>query len=213
VPTERREDRSLFADILHALETLDVPYAIVGAFAAAAYGAARATYDVDIVVDLSDKHIQSLVARYPPPRYYADPQQMRKSIRQGIMFNIIDGHMGQKADLLPVTMNPVFVGMLARRTRLAVEVPGGEVLQAWCASPSDVVIGKLMAWAEGRSKKHETDIYDMLVFHFLELDLSTPLDEAAVDAAAETLGPDVAEVWARLREAAREEAGRQRGES
>jgi len=212
VSTERKADLSLFVDILHSLEAIDVPYVIIGAFAAAAYGASRATYDIDIVVDLSDRHIESLAARYPLPRYYADPEQMRDSIRRGMMFNIIDGHMGQKADLLPVTMNLFFPQVLARRVRHMVEAPGCESLEAWCARPEDVVIGKLMAWAEGRSRKHETDIYDMLVFHLLGLDPSAPLDENAVNAAAIVLGPDAAQLWAALRQAARQEAQRQRGE-
>lgn len=47
--TERRADLSLFIDILHNLEDVGVPYVIIGAFAAAAYGATRATYDIDII--------------------------------------------------------------------------------------------------------------------------------------------------------------------
>jgi len=52
---------------------------------------------VDIVVDLTEAHIRALVAAYPPPRYDADPEQMRDSIRMGIMFNIIDTTRGEKA--------------------------------------------------------------------------------------------------------------------
>jgi hypothetical protein len=48
----------------------------------------RATYDVDIVVDLSEQHIAALVKAFPLPRYYADPEQMRSSIKLGILFNI-----------------------------------------------------------------------------------------------------------------------------
>ena len=95
-------DLSLFVDILHALEEIDAPYVIIGAFAGTVYGINRTTYDIDIVVDMSDEHVQQLVARYPAPRYYADPEQMRNSLRQGIMFNIIDGTRGEKADLMPV---------------------------------------------------------------------------------------------------------------
>jgi hypothetical protein len=51
---------------------------IIGAFAAAVYGATRTTYDIDILVDVDETHIASLAAAYPPPRYYADPVQMRK---------------------------------------------------------------------------------------------------------------------------------------
>ncbi len=67
------------------------------------YGITRTTFDIDIVVDLKEAHIQALAATYPSPRYYADPEQMRSSIRMGISFNIIDGKRGEKADLSPLT--------------------------------------------------------------------------------------------------------------
>jgi len=66
------------------------------------YGITRTTYDIDIVVDLTEQHIRALAAAYPPPRYHADPEQMRSSIRMGIAFNIIDGKRGEKADPQPI---------------------------------------------------------------------------------------------------------------
>jgi hypothetical protein len=79
----------LYLDILRTLEKLNAPYVIIGAFAGASYGVTRVTADVDIVVDLSEAHIEALSATYPPPRFYADPDQMRDSIRLGILFNIL----------------------------------------------------------------------------------------------------------------------------
>ena len=103
MPDERAPDLSLFVDILRTLETIGAPYMIIGAFAGTIYGITRVTYDIDIVVDLSERHIQALAAAYPPPRYYADPLQMRDSIRLGIMFNIIDTSRGEKADPVSYT--------------------------------------------------------------------------------------------------------------
>jgi hypothetical protein len=80
----------LYFDILQTLERLQAPYVVIGAFAGTFYGVTRVTLDVDIVVDLTEAHIQALAATYPPPRFYADPDQMRNSIRLGILFNIID---------------------------------------------------------------------------------------------------------------------------
>jgi len=81
VATERTPDLRLFFDILQTLDRINAPYMIIGGFAAAIYGNNRTTYDIDIVVDLNERHIQALVAAYPAPRYYADPEQMRSSIR------------------------------------------------------------------------------------------------------------------------------------
>jgi len=159
-------------------------------------------------VNLSEQHIQSLVARYPGPRYYADPEQMRNSIRQGMMFNIIDSSFGEKADLVPVTMHPLYPRFLTNRIRHQVEIPGESPFEAWYARLEDVITGKLMAWAEGRSRKHETDIYEMLVFHYLGLDPSIPFDERIVDIEAIKLGQTTADFWAAVKKAAHREAER-----
>jgi len=197
VPEERAPDLSLFLDILRTLETIGARYMIIGAFAATVYGITRTTYDIDIVVDLNEEHIEALVAAYPLPRYYADPVQMRDSIRMGIMFNIIDTSRGEKADLVPLTMVSRYRQAFQRRVRQVIEVPGTEPFEVWCARPEDVIVGKLMAWAEGRSRKHETDVYEMMVFHYLGADptLSAGFDEPYVDAQARALGGEVGELW------------------
>lgn len=208
MPNERPPDLGFFLDILHTLEAIGAPYMIIGAFAATVYGITRVTYDIDIVVDLDEEHIEALAAVYPPPRYYADPVQMRDSIRQGIMFNIIDTSRGEKADLVPLTMASPYRQAFQRRVRQRVELPGSEPFEVWCARPEDVIVGKLMAWAEGRSRRHETDIYEMMVFHYLGTDpeQSAAFDETDVDAQARTLGADVVKLWEAVKEAARREA-------
>lgn len=208
MPNERPPDLSLFLDILRTLEAIGAPYMVIGAFAATVYGITRVTYDIDMVVDLDEEHIEALAAAYPPPRYYADPVQMRDSIRMGILFNIIDTSRGEKADLVSLTMTSRYRGAFQRRVRQTVEVPGGEPFEVWCARPEDVIVGKLMAWAEGRSRKHETDIYEMMVFHYLGADpeQSAAFDEAYVDGQARTLGADVVALWEAIKDAARQEA-------
>ena len=210
MPSKPGPDLSLFVDILHTLERIGAPYVIIGAFAGTVYGINRATYDIDIVVDLKDEHVQLLVSHYPPPRYYADPEQMRQSLRQGIMFNIIDGTRGEKADLMPVIRHIEYRQVLANRTRQLIAVPGTEPFEAWCARPEDVIIGKLKAWAESGHRRHETDIYDMLVFSHLSTDPSAWIDLAPVDAAAVELGNSVVALWNTAKQAAHEEAERQR---
>jgi hypothetical protein len=91
---------------------------------------------------------------------------------------------------------------------------GGVPLEIWCARPEDVIIGKLMAWAEGRSRRHETDIYEMMLFRYLELDpqLNAGFDESLVDVQARELGSEVWELWETAKVAASQEASRHREE-
>jgi hypothetical protein len=210
VASQRSPDLSLFLDILQTLEAIDAPYMIIGAFAATVYGITRVTYDIDIMVDLHEQHIQALCRAYPLPRYYADPLQMRDSIQRGIMFNIIDTSRGEKADLVPLSMSPMYRLAFQRRVRQRIELPNAAAFEVWCARPEDVIVGKLKAWAEGRSRKHETDIYEMLVFHYLGRGATqtAALDTAYVDAQAATLGREVAALWQAITEAAQREAQR-----
>ncbi len=197
-------DFSLFLNILHKLEAIQAPYMIIGAFAATVYGLTRTTYDIDIVVNLNETHIKQLVATYPSPRYYADPDQMRASIQKGIMFNIIDSSRGEKADLVPLTMDIRYQQAFQRRIRQSIELTGTESFEVWCARPEDVIIGKLMAWAEGRSRRHETDIYEMMVFIYMQAtsDLEADFNEANVATQAATLGSEVTNLWQAIKSAA-----------
>lgn len=153
----------LYYRVLHTLEELKIDYVIIGAFAGATYGTTRATYDVDIVVDLNPLQIEEFVKKFPPPRYYADPQQIRESIQLGILFNLIDTSIGDKVDLIPLTMKPGYSFALNNRVRRRYPYDAQGDAEAWFAKPEDVIIGKLMAWAEGKSVKHEMDIRDILV--------------------------------------------------
>ena len=108
-------DDNLFLSVLGTLEALQVPYFIVGAFAGTLMGVTRITFDLDLVVSLSEYQIDALAERYPLPDYYADPQQMRESMRLGILFNILDSRRGEKVDLLP--LQPSDQRAMARRIR------------------------------------------------------------------------------------------------
>jgi len=150
-------------------------------------------------VELDDRHIEALAVAYPPPRYYADPEQMRDSVRRGIMFKVIDVECGEKADLIPLTMASRYREAFQRRVRHTVDLPDCAPFAVWCARPEDVIVGKLLAWAEGRSAKHETDIYEMLVARYAGLDQESALDEEYVSAHACWLGAEARDLWESLR--------------
>ncbi|OIN90123.1 MAG: hypothetical protein COS37_06535 [Anaerolineae bacterium CG03_land_8_20_14_0_80_58_20] len=208
MPAERKPDLSLFLDILKTLERLNAPYMIIGAFAGTVYGITRVTYDIDIVVDLSESHINALSESYPLPRYYADPEMIRNSIEMGIMFNIIDTNRGEKADLVPLSGTLDYRPAFERRVRQLVEIPGEEPFEVWCARPEDVIFGKLMAWKEGRSHKHESDIFEIMRHHYREPETeNADLDEREVDQMARNLGTETNDFWREIKSNAKKDAG------
>ncbi|MDP1714400.1 MAG: hypothetical protein Q8L41_06590 [Anaerolineales bacterium] len=208
MPVERRPDFSLFLDILQLLERINAPYMVIGAFAATVYGISRVTYDIDIIVELSEEHINALSESYPLPRYYADPVMIRDSIEMGIMFNIIDTERGEKADLVPLSGSLDYRPAFERRVRQLVEIPGAEPFEIWCARPEDVIHGKLLAWKEGRSRKHETDIFEMMIFHFLNEPEDSPLEEK-IDHIAKTLGEETNQFWQKIKSDAKKDSNKE----
>lgn len=201
-------DLDFYLHILQTLERLGIQYVIIGAFAGVSYGVTRATFDIDIVVELKEPQITALTDAYPPPRFYADPAQIRDAIHWGTLFNIIDSSAGRKVDLIPLTMKPGYDFALAQRIRRDLHMADGTAFSAWFARPEDVIVGKLMAWSEGGSFKHESDIRDIWVAIQLEDDpeLSAMFDVEYVDAWAKQLGENVEQFWQNLKAVAQDEA-------
>jgi len=191
-----------YIEVVRALEEIEAPYMIVGAFAASAYGLTRSTHDIDILVDLRWQDCDALAARFPPPRYYTDPEQMRNSMQLGMMFNIIDTALGIKADLIPITREPEYRAAFAHRHRCTLVDASGAQFEAWCARPEDIITGKLMAWQESHSARHPSDIRTVLVFILSGL-ASEPLNIDFVTQRALRIGPEAAALWQQLLDQAR----------
>lgn len=182
-----------YSKIVRALDEIGAPYMIVGAFAGIPFGITRTTFDIDILVDLREQDFDSLSARFPLPRYYADPEMMKNSTLMGIMFNIIDSSEGIKADLVPLKRESEYQAAFERRIRK--KFSDGEIeFEAWCARPEDIVIGKLQAWQDGQSAKHPADIKSILLFMLGE-ESEIPFDVNLVAASAARMSPDVLRLW------------------
>lgn len=200
-------DLSLYLLVLRKLEELEIPYVVIGAFAGTMYGIMRTTHDVDIIVNLEEKHVRRLAEAFPLPHYYADPHQMLAAIRANSTFNIIDILEADKVDLFMLSMDRRYQTAFDTRVRHTVAEAEQDPLEIWVARVEDVIVGKLMAWAEGRSYRHLADIYEMMVFHYLQADSETSVfDETYVNERAAVLGEDVDLQWQFLNESAREHA-------
>jgi hypothetical protein len=193
-----------YIHVVKALDEIGAPYMIVGAFGGTIFGITRATNDIDIIVDLHDKDFEILSKKFPLPRYYADPEMIKNSVEMGIMFNIIDSSEGYKADLVPLKREPEYQLAFDRRIRETFTDENDESFEAWVAQPTDIIIGKLKAWNEGRSNKHPDDIFAILFFclrGYSNYDVN--LDEVTKEAAR--IGQDTLNMWNKTLARAKEE--------
>ncbi len=115
--------------------------------------------------------------------------------------------------MIPLSLDPAYREAFRRRVRFPFKDLDGDLVQAYFARPHDVIIGKLRAWDEVRSRRHETDIEAMLIFLNADADpqVSRGYDESKADHEARQISPDAWQLWRSLKKAARQAANR-RGE-
>ncbi len=83
-----------------ALDSLALPFAVVGSVASSARGSYRATEDIDILARILPDQAASL-AQVLGKDWYADAEQIRGALIAGRAFNLIYIPYSQKVDVFP----------------------------------------------------------------------------------------------------------------
>src|SRR5271166_1975424 len=92
--------------LFNVLDQLGIHYAIGGSFASSFHGIARATQDLDLVVELPANRVPDLY-RAVVPHFYADQETMLDAIRMGVSFNLIHLESGFKFDFFVAGRHPL----------------------------------------------------------------------------------------------------------
>jgi hypothetical protein len=136
--------------VVDALESLGVPYMVVGSFSSSLYGTPRMTHDADLVVEfgtVSPAQLQQQLG----PGFRLDPQMSFETITG--TYRLIATHAASafKIEFFLLSGDPHDRERFARRRREP--LPARE---AFVASPEDVVITKLR-WSKGGNRKKDID--------------------------------------------------------
>jgi hypothetical protein len=164
---------------------------VTGSTASAAHGVARATRDIDVVIEVDLAALQRLLRELPPDQYYVSEEAALDAVRQRGQFNVIDQASGWKVDLIVRKDRPWSVEEFRRRrpTRLLdVEVS--------IATAEDVILSKLEWAAAGGSELQLADVAGILSLQ------GAALDRAYLERWARELG--VLPQWQRARRLAGE---------
>lgn len=153
-------EANIFLLFVRRLNSLGVRYMVTGSVASIAYGEARLTHDVDIVVEMARADVMRMAAAFPLNDFYFPPQEVLRlevARAQRGHFNIIHHETGFKADIYPCGRDHLSVWGLRHARKMVVED-----CDVWVAPPEYVILRKLEYYREGGSEKHLRDIEGIL---------------------------------------------------
>jgi hypothetical protein len=157
--------------VIAAIEAAGVTYMIGGAVAAWAWGEARATLDLDLVVDVPLEAVDRLSEELEMRDMLVPAEIIMDNIlesRSDHPINAIHMYSGYKADLYPLREgDELRTSALQRRQKIDMGEPFGEL---YLHSPEDLIIYKLDYYSLGQQTKHIRDITSIVMTLGDELD-------------------------------------------
>lgn len=114
------EPAEALADIVSILESLDIPYFLVGSFASGIRGEFRATNDIDLVCKFEKGKLDEFVNR-AKQRFYCDEVAAPKAVAEKRSFNLIHENSFTKVDIF-TSIDAFAENQFARATLVA--IPG-----------------------------------------------------------------------------------------
>lgn len=126
--------------VVNVLDSLGIPYLIVGSLASSLYGLARSTLDTDLVADIKPEHVVGLQQALKD-EFYISQEEINQAINQRSSFNVIHFSSVFKVDLF-VPKNRPFDKRQFRNRQLIVVTSNPE-RSAYIASAEDTILAKL----------------------------------------------------------------------
>lgn len=154
-----------FEAVVEAFEATGTAYVVVGSTAAAGWGVARATRDVDLVAIMSLADVERLLVALDREDLYVPVDDARRVGRTGGSFNVLHSRSGGKVDVFVALPSDEFtMSRLARRV-------GADVLgvRTWIATPEDVILAKLRWRLESRSEVQWRDCVEIASIQKLDV--------------------------------------------
>lgn len=141
-----------FVAIAHSLQ---LPFHLTGGAISSAYGEPRLTQDIDIVVspEIASQRLDDLVQQLARSDFFFTEEVVRKAVRTGTMFQLLDKTESLKLDIYPRELIP---GELQRSQKM--ELFSGTFLPI--VSRVDAAISKLI-WISKGSQRSRRDFRSM----------------------------------------------------
>lgn len=190
---ENPEALRVALEVIDLMDRLGIRHHLGGSYASSVHGIPRQTQDVDLVVEVDEASVATLVSRLPDG-YYSDLESARDAVRRRGSFNLIHLTTGVKLDLFVLGDEP-FDREEFERSRAVPLSPASE-RSVLVKSAEDTVLRKLQWFRVGEeiSDRQWNDVLGILTAQ------ASSLDFAYLEKWADRLG--LADLLRRAREAA-----------
>lgn len=146
----------LLNTVTQTLENQDIPYMLSGSLALTLYAIPRATRDIDMIVELQDKHVSKFIEAIKDDFYFHEPT-IKEEIKRHGMFNIIHLESSYKVDFIIRSAHPFEILKFQRRKQI--DFLG---IKIWVITLEDLVISKLVWIQQLESELQKRDIESLL---------------------------------------------------
>ncbi len=169
---EIQNDKNIFIETLEwicqKLAASGIPYMITGGSAVGFWGHIRTTMDIDIVIQIYGKQINTFLQDIEKEAY-VDIEEAKRSILNRSMFNIILNNTCFKVDIIPLDDKNEYELEKFKR-RIKIEFHNRDI---FVTSPEDLIISKLL-WGKsaGGSERQLRDSESIYKLNCGTLDLN-----------------------------------------
>lgn len=156
---DKNEIISALEPLIKALNDTSIDYFIGGSIASSAYGLARATMDVDMILNLKPFQIQSFV-KMLKEEYYVDIEMIAQAVNTKSSFNILHLPTMLKIDFFILKGQPYPIKSFERRVLNTLD-DSEDSIKVFLCSPEDIIISKL-DWFSLSNETSERQWLDIL---------------------------------------------------
>jgi predicted nucleotidyltransferase len=135
-----QNELDIIRDVAAKLGSLGIPYMLTGSVAMNYYANPRMTRDIDLVVSLQEKDVDSIIASFEKD-YYLDRNAVTRAIVNQSLFNLIHNESIIKVDC--ILKKSTEYRRIEFERREEVEIKD---IRVWIVSKEDLIISKL-DWA------------------------------------------------------------------
>jgi len=139
-------------DVVVRLNFLEVEYMVTGSVAMSSYVPARATMDIDVIIEIEDSDIQRFERKFAGD-YYIDLESIRRAKERHSMFNVVNFTTGVKVDFITRKPNVFEAAKFKRRRRTRID--GTDF---WVISKEDLILSKLWWARDSHSGRQFEDV-------------------------------------------------------